>query len=104
VEFAPLLGVGLRHLVAMGGIGPLVQGEPLKQIRLKYDLEDEKILDQLAKQFDASKPHLITAALECASRSRLNPEVIRSGDRRSKQECAGGVSGTLFKRVRRSVV
>ncbi|HVJ35153.1 MAG TPA: hypothetical protein VND94_18730 [Terriglobia bacterium] len=73
IDFTPLLGVGLRHLVALGGLGAVVDKEPVKQVRIKYSMEDQVILDQLMTEFAAKQPRVIIAALECASRCRLDP-------------------------------
>lgn len=73
-EFAPLLGVGLRHLVALGTAEPELKTDPVKQIRIKYDAADLQVIDQLSSQLGLKQPRIIVAALECAARCRLNPE------------------------------
>ncbi|HVJ33375.1 MAG TPA: hypothetical protein VND94_09680 [Terriglobia bacterium] len=63
----------MRHLVALGGLSAVLDKEPVKQVRVKYSMEDQVILYQLMTEFAAKQPRVIIAALECASRCRLEP-------------------------------
>ena len=73
IDYVPLLGVRLRHVVALGGLGIAPEKEPVRQVRIKYNLEDQVILDQLMAEFKTRQPRVVVAALECARRCRLDP-------------------------------
>lgn len=72
-EFAPLLDVGVRHLLASDGALCDRSKEPMKQIRLKARQET---LDQVRAISDGTNlkfGRVVIEALELARTARLNP-------------------------------
>lgn len=73
-EFAPLLDVGVRHLLASNGVLRDRPKEPMKQIRLKARKDT---IDQARAISDGTNlkfGRVVIEALELARTARLNPE------------------------------
>lgn len=79
-EYAPLLDVGIRHLLAARD-GVLIDRpkEPMKQIRLKAHQETLNHVRAISEGTRLKFSRVVIEALELARTARLNPEALTSG-------------------------